>query len=104
MIRSKNIIIDKGLFYPTAFDEIPDHEKIVDAPSGIVFPGIEPLGPPGIFHRIRVEMAIRCLGRLGSHHTWTQDLICVVTLLEPESGTLFWHLHCRSALLRNCKV
>ena len=46
MIRSEDVVVDEGVFDPLLPDDVIGNEKVVDAPTGVVFAGIETVGPP----------------------------------------------------------
>ena len=46
MVRTQNIGID-GSGSNTVFDPV-GYKKIIDPPSGVIFPGIEPVAPPAV--------------------------------------------------------
>jgi hypothetical protein len=57
VIRTENVIFNKGIFDPPLFQDVPGHKKVIDAPSRSVFSGIEPVTPPRVLDGIRIQVA-----------------------------------------------
>ena len=57
VVASKDVGMDRSIVEPLA--QTVGDDEVVDAPAGILLTGLEAVGPPRVFHLLRVFVAER---------------------------------------------
>ena len=56
VIRTGDLCVNDRVF--DHVDGVVRHEEVVNAPTGVVGPGVKTVGPPGVLDGIRMQMAV----------------------------------------------